>query len=775
MRRVFLITAFALTLTCACTEETKLNFLQEGDSFVLPARVFDKYAKAISEADDDARIALLDKGYAMADSISANLGNNQTLLTFADGIAARFFAVKSPLRNDEIYSLALDREEKCISLEPDDFKRLAWKRGLSGKNAIGRQIVNIPLATEGGDTLSLHEAIDRKTIIFIYGEECDACRKLSAEIRQSDILKKAAADSSARLITIFAGTDENSTPQSIHGIEGWENYIDANSAIHYSNAFDGRMVPSLYATSANRVVTVKGTLDVKDVESYLTSEHPDSVVIKLREGEKVWGGRVADGRHMPYPDGFETSMHANNGNQVQPLLLTTEGRYVWCDNPFDFRIEGRNLILTNLKSEVETAIVGKNLSDAFHYSSKVYFPADGKIPPVEFFEMPQYNTWVELIYNQNQEDVLKYARNIIKNGLPAGIIMIDDTWMEDYGKWVFHPGRFPDPKKMCKELHDMGFKLMLWVCPFVSMDQYEIWAELCSRDAFVKTQDGHVYPVEWWNGISASLDFSNPAALDWFDKQLNFLMDEYGVDGFKFDAGDFNLWPDDGVTYGNETNYQLCEDFVRYGAKYPFNELRAGWKNGGRPIVNRLHDKSHNWEAVQILIPEMMAESLMGYYFACPDMVGGGSFASFLPGCVIDQEIIVRSAQTHALMPMMQFSVAPWRVLDKEHLDAVLKSVKIRQSMLPKIVELMKKAGTDGEPVVTPLEFRYPHSGYAGITDQFMLGKDIMVAPMVYPGNEREVVLPKGKWTADDGQIYDGGQTVTISVPLDRIPYFVKR
>lgn len=772
MKRSLLLLVCLAALLSACKPELDLTFLQEDDTFVLPAEMFDIYARAISKADRQTAIDLIDKGYAIADSLSACGAYNKTLFRFADGMAEYFFAVDAPYRNEEIYALALEREGRCQTMEPDDFKRLAWKKGILQKNAPGRMIADIPLQSESGDTVSLRSVIDRKSVIFIYGEQCKTCSELVSGIRKSGVVRKALQDSSVRFISIFAGDDTVEFPETAGKLEGWDNFIDAFSSVIYSNSFDSRMIPSLYAVTSNGVVKIRGSLDINEIEKFITEQTPQTVSIALNPGERIWGGRIADGTSMPYADGFSTTMHANNGNQVQPLLLSSEGRYVWCNDPFDFCVRNDSLILSALTSEVETAVVGRSLYDAFQYASKTYFPADGQLPPVEFFEMPQYNTWVELIYNQNQADVLNYARNIVKHGLPAGIIMIDDTWMEDYGKWRFHPGRFPDPKKMCDELHAMGFKLMLWVCPFVSMDQYEIWSTLCARDAFIKTEQGRTYPVEWWNGYSASLDFSNPAALDWFDEQLHYLMDEYGVDGFKFDAGDFNLWPDDGVNYAGEKNYQLCEDFVRYAARYPFNELRAGWKNGGRPIINRLHDKTHSWEANQALIPEMMAESLMGYYFACPDMVGGGSFASFLPGCEIDQDIVVRSAQTHALMPMMQFSVAPWRVLDKTHLDAVLQSVKIRQSYLPLIKDLMAEAAAKGEPVVTPMEYRFPHQGFEEVVDQFVLGRNIIVAPMVYPGTKRNVVLPEGRWTADDGTVYQGGQIIEIEVPLERIPVF---
>ena len=56
-----------------------------------------------------------------------------------------------------------------------------------------------------------------------------------------------------------------------------------------------------------------------------------------------------------------------------------------------------------------------------------------------------------------------------------------------------------------------------------------------------------------------------------------------------------------------------------------------------------------------------------GYTFGCPDMIGGGEFSSFLNHATIAQALIVRYALIHALAPMMQFSVAPWRMLDHAH------------------------------------------------------------------------------------------------------------
>ncbi len=503
----------------------------------------------------------------------------------------------------------------------------------------------------------------------------------------------------------------------------------------------------------------------------------------LEEGEHVWGGLVKDGSRMPFRPGFERALTENLDNQGQALLLTDKGRYVWSDKPFTFSVKDNAVVITEASGEVRTGKVGESLADAYGFASREFFPADGTLPPAEFFESPQYNTWIELMYEQNQEGVLKYAEGILKNGLPPGIIMIDDTWQEDYGKWDFNPARFRDPKAMVDRLHRMGFKVMLWICPFVSMDQYLICNEINSFKGFLLSgEDGAKsweeaslpYPVRWWNGTSAVLDLSNERSMDWFRSRLDYLVESYGIDGFKFDAGDYVYYPSDAFSKGGLSGNEQCSLFATLGLEYPYNEYRAGWQMAGKPLVQRLHDKAHSWEDLGKLIPEMLAENILGYCFSCPDMVGGGSFATFLAG-EVDQDLIVRSAQCHALMTMMQFSLAPWRVLDKEHYAAVLKAVRMREDLMPLIMSLAADAAATGAPIMRPLEYVFPHQGYGDVKDQFMLGDSLMVAPMVTPGFERKVSLPEGVWTADDGTVYEapsGGMTVSVTVPLDRIPHF---
>ena len=405
------------------------------------------------------------------------------------------------------------------------------------------------------------------------------------------------------------------------------------------------------------------------------------------------------------------------------------------------------------------------------------------MPDELLFTQPQWNTWIELTYNQNQEDILKYARGILDHGFAPGVLMIDDTWQEDYGIWEFHPGRFPDPKAMMDSLHQMGFKVMLWICPFVSPDSPP-YRELKKKKALllqgvegkdISWKEATTEPamVQWWNGVSAVLDFTNPEAVKWFNEQMSDLKEKYGVDGYKLDAGDAPFYTGDVISYEKVLPNKHTELFGQFGLEYPLNEYRAMWKMAGQPLAQRLWDKGHSWEDLQKLVPQILLQGLEGYAFTCPDMIGGGDFTSFLDLTTLDQDLVVRSAQCHALMPMMQFSAAPWRVLDEQHLDAVKKAVQLREQMVPIIMNLAKQSAQTGEPIVRHMEYVFPKQGFENVEDQFMLGDKIMVAPLLEKGKDsREVMMPKGKWKSDDGKIINGPSKIVVNVPIDRLPFF---
>jgi alpha-glucosidase len=510
--------------------------------------------------------------------------------------------------------------------------------------------------------------------------------------------------------------------------------------------------------------------------------------MELLDGECWWGGHSFKGRSMPYSSArpfSDTLIDNNSCNQTSGLLLSSKGRWIWNDEPFAFSFSngvfkakdnGRGVFVSGCAAE-------KTLRGAFRDASAKFFPADGKMPDPLLFTAPQWNTWVELTYNQNQRDVLAYAESIVKNGFKPGVLMVDDTWQHAYGVWDFNYKRFPDPKAMCDRLHAMGFKLMLWVCPYVGLDTWEVREELWTKEGCgcIRDKWGNLAVFHWWNGRSACVDFSSPLGVKWFSSKLDYLQREYGVDGFKFDAGDMSAYafrfkahtPEGSTAHGQSKAYG------EFGARYPLNEYRTVWQLAGRPLAQRLQDKGNGWHDLKQCVADILACGVMGYAFCCPDMIGGGQWTVFHGDAVknVNFKVVARSAQMQALMPMMQFSLNPWRVMtkpeDAKYLDAISKAAMIRARYEGKILALAEKAAKTGEPIAAHMEYAFPGNGFEHVRDQWALGEDMIVAPVLSQNDSRKVALPPGAWRDDLGAVHEGPAELTLeNVPLDRLPFY---
>lgn len=504
--------------------------------------------------------------------------------------------------------------------------------------------------------------------------------------------------------------------------------------------------------------------------------------VELLPGEKIWSGAIKEAYRMPFKSGYSFDFYANNlYSQLQPLILSDKGLYVWSEEPFSFAVEDNELVLNGFQGKLETGREGSTFKEVRDYVAGKYFPPSGTMPDPDGFGDLQYSTWIEMTYYSTQEKVLEYARSIIREGFPPGVLILDESWEEDYGIWDFHAGRFPDPKGMIDELHNMGFKVMLFVVPFISPDRHMLLEELLEQRALLMDagKDGLSYEdairpalIEWWSGYSACLDFSSSTAVDWFDRQLAYLTQTYGVDGFKFEGADMSYYTGDTLSKNSVTPNEQCRLYASRALNHSLNQIRACWKMGGQPIVQRLHDKEHSWRDLRMIIPQILAQSHCGYTFACSDMIGGGLWIDFLPGCDLDEELVVRSAQCQVLFPIMQLSLAPWRVLEEPYLTAFRDCVALRQKHIGTIRQLAAESAHTGCPIISSLEYVFPGQGLAPLNDQFMLGNALMVAPMLSRDDQRKVVLPKGQWLADDGQVFTGGQEISIEVPLHRLPHF---
>jgi len=510
---------------------------------------------------------------------------------------------------------------------------------------------------------------------------------------------------------------------------------------------------------------------------------------KIQADEYLYGGTAYDGAMNPFSvdSVYSADFRIMCMNQTMPLYLSTNGRYFYSETPFAVTIENDEITFEG--GNVKEYQAGNCLKDAYLAAMKAHFPFDGRALPEEFFRTAQYNTWMEYTYDPTEEKVLAYAEAIIQNGFKPGILIIDEGWHGRYGHWEFDPYKFPHPKEMIEKLHRMGFKVLLWVVPLVCPDG-QFFIRHCFENLpnavpdasrlFVRTKEGEVALFKWWNGFSAALDMRKPCDREFLDAQLRHLMQDYGVDGFKFDGGTVDMYASvlGGTPREDEDAHAMNIAWNEFGRRYDYHEFKDTYHGGGKCGIQRLCDKDHRWvgNGIDTFVPACAITGLLGHPFICPDMIGGGEWIyNTMKDFKVDEELFVRMAEASALLPMMQFSWAPWRLLSEKSLENVRQMADLHYEMGEKILSLVKDSLQSGEPIVRFMEYNYPHCGYHSIKDQFMLGEDILVAPVIDQGvRERTVVLPKGRWKDAAGNIFEGEQSILVPAPLGNLNYYTR-
>lgn len=516
------------------------------------------------------------------------------------------------------------------------------------------------------------------------------------------------------------------------------------------------------------------------------------LTFSLLPGEAWYGADINYGWQLPVTETTKRKTDTrvvSSYNQASPLWVSSKGRYLWSEKGYLVRWNGKTAVCTSAKAEIKLYEGFRDLRGAYLAASKAHFPFDGKLPDEMMFRTPQYCTWIHLGNAQSQQGVEEFAKSILETGMPAGEMILDDGWQTDFGDWRFHPDRFPQPKAMVERLHAMGFKVILWICPFVSPAAKEYRA-MRTNGLLVKNRFGRIAVRKWWNGKHPVLDLSNPKALAWFEDKAGRLMQEYGIDGFKQDAGDAYFYKDSDRTFapGTDANDQsyLWAETAR---KYRFNELRACFKGSGWGVTQRLADKTHSWNrnGLNTLIPNAVLQGLCGYPYLCPDMIGGGEISSFKiktdgAFCTdkdekdIDSELLIRWCQCSALMPMMQYSFAIWNMQNRDAVNACLACAALHQKYADRIMALAENAAKTGEPIIRHMAYQFPGEGFETAGDMFMLGDTILVAPVLEKGQRKRTLrLPEGRWRyLPDGSTCSGGKTITVDADLQTLPIFEK-
>ena len=511
-------------------------------------------------------------------------------------------------------------------------------------------------------------------------------------------------------------------------------------------------------------------------------------VVTPLAGEKWWGGILHRGWEMPYGNTPRPIDLGLEGGVTAPFLVSSAGRYVWSDRPFVYAFTNDVLTVASDVEKVEPVVAGTTLREAYLAASAKHFPFNGRTPAELLFAKPQWNNWIEIaIQGMRQTSVDAYTEALARSGFPCGVYIMDGGWLSHNGSYRFHAPDFPESRTRLV----VGEDVLAVDHVALPVAQHLVLAAVGAHE---RRRPDHRLPpllanaaehapgvragvVWWWSGISCVWDLTYAPGWDDYAQTLRRFAAEYGIDGFKWDAGDVGPMART-LRFHDPAKRAVdwAHDYVRVGAElFPYNEYRVGFRTGGMPVMQRLPDVHHRWEAIRRVSGMVQAAGLLGSPYVVADMVGGGEATTYRPGGFFSEKLFVRSCALAALHPMMQFSAAPWRYLSPGNVEICRAFANLHVEFAPYILDLARQAARTGEPIVRTMEYEFPHAGFAKPMTQFMLGPKWLVAPVTAEDDAVTVELPAGRWTDDLGTVHVGPKTLTLThVPLGRLPRYAR-
>lgn len=457
---------------------------------------------------------------------------------------------------------------------------------------------------------------------------------------------------------------------------------------------------------------------------------------------------------------------------------------------------------------------------------KAYSEETGKavLPPKWAF-----GPWMSSNGWNTQAEAMEQIRQMKETEIPA-TVMVLEAWSDEetfyiwndakymprkdggpvsYGDFEFpKDGKWPDPKGFCRSLDEDGVKLILWQIPVIKYEagphgaQLDLdWEYAQENGLCLRNADGTPYQItEMWFGNSLIPDFTNPKTREWWLNCRRYLVTELGVAGFKTDGGEFLFDPDAVFSDGRRVAEAHNVFPNLYEATY--RELigncgitfsRAGYTGAQQYPIHWAGDQISTFSELKGQLTAGLSVGLSGVPFWGFDI---GGFAGNFPST----ELYLRSAAFAAFAPVMQFHSeprggqyymvernhwnndrSPWNMAIANCDDTIIPVYRLfanlRMNLLPYIWQEAQHSSETLRPLMAHLIYDYSDdSAVRNIEDEYMFGRNLLVAPIVGEGEkERDVYLPEGVWyDLWTGERMEGKRSIRVLCTLERIPVFVR-
>ena len=473
--------------------------------------------------------------------------------------------------------------------------------------------------------------------------------------------------------------------------------------------------------------------------------------------------------HQSYPDGRMAGSFVDNGYR---------GAYEFC-----FDEEYR--IVCHGGQYTEYVFIGPDMPAIL----ESYTWLTGRTAPPPLWSLGYHQCrW----FSYTQDAVEAVAQRHRENDIPCDAVWLDIGYMDGYRVFTWDSDRFPDPPGMLKRLDEQGFRVITIIDPGVKFDPgYWVFDQGVERDVLCRTEGGDLYIGQVWPGNTAFPDFVTEEARTWWG-ELNAMHVLSGLAGIWNDmnepaTGNIPALP---MRFGRgqysheryRNQYALLMAMGTTAGlldampdRRTFVLSRAGFAGIQRYAANWMGDNQSRWDHLWLSIAMGSGFGISGQAFVGADIGGfqGNSNA----------ELFLRWMQYGTLTPFCrnhseignvdQYAWAFGEIVQ----DHIRTAIKLRYRLLPYIYACFLKASESGAPVQRPLVFDHQYDATVrDIDDQYLLGSDLLIAPVVGPGvTARQIYLPAGDWYDwHSGELGGGRRFLTVPTPMEQIPIYAR-
>ena len=537
----------------------------------------------------------------------------------------------------------------------------------------------------------------------------------------------------------------------------------------------------LLTASGPRATAIMTTADAGHYLREQLSLEPGTAVYGL--GER-FGPLVKNGQTVEIwnADGGTGSEQAYKN---VPFCLTSAGYGVFVNDtgPVSFEVASESV------DHLQFSVPGQSLEYMVVYGPEPkavlrnYTAVTGRPPAVPAWS---FGLWLSTSFTTSYDEatVTSFIDGMTERGLPLSVFHFDTFWMREF-RWCdfeWDPRTFPDPAGMLTRLKARGLRICVWINPYIAQ-QSALFAEGMAHGYLLRRRSGDVWQSDQWQPGMAVVDFTNPAAREWWAGKLDALLD-MGVDCFKSDFGE--RIPVEDIEYSDGSDPERMHNYYSYLYNETVFELLRKRRGDGEAVVFArsatvgsqrfpVHwggDCDSTFEGMAQMLRGGLSLGMSGFGYWSHDI---GGFEGKPDAAVYKRWLAFGMLSSHSRLHGSGSYRVPW-LFDEEAVHVLRTFTTLKMRLMPYLLGAARQAAADGTPMMRAMALEFPDDlNCTHLDRQYMLGDSLLVAPVLTAAGDVTYYVPAGTWTHFvTGEQVTGPRWVTERHGFDSVPLLVR-